>query len=229
MSALHAEPAYAGALFQVASQFNLLEMVSERITPSTGRPLRRRPHPGPACAMAAGAATIYRNYLVPVGDGIRTAQRAPARRAGRCRRGAVGADRAARRGAVADAERLRAVHPRGLRAISDLLDGRRRNGSTVFAAGWPSGCTAMWRSPAFRSLMPGRGAAAVVPGVLLSASRLVLRAVPGEYGVFARLVLEAAYEATLLAAAEQAEAGAGAAHPARRAPSATLTSGSTAR
>lgn len=34
--ALHADPAYAGALFQVASQFNLLEMVFERVTPERG-------------------------------------------------------------------------------------------------------------------------------------------------------------------------------------------------
>ena len=63
-------PAYAGALFRVASQFNLLEMVSERITPSTGSPATPATPRRPACAMAAGAATIYRNYLVPVGDGI---------------------------------------------------------------------------------------------------------------------------------------------------------------
>ena len=53
-----------------------------------GRPLRRRPRRRPACAMARPAATICHQHLVPVGDGIRTAQRAPARRAGRCRRGA---------------------------------------------------------------------------------------------------------------------------------------------
>ena len=33
---LHQLPAYAGALFQVASQFNLLEMVSPDVTPEHG-------------------------------------------------------------------------------------------------------------------------------------------------------------------------------------------------
>ena len=33
---LHANPENAGALFQVASQFNLLEMISPRITPEQG-------------------------------------------------------------------------------------------------------------------------------------------------------------------------------------------------
>ena len=43
---LHSEPEYEGALFQVASQFNLLEMVSERVTPRAGRDrLHLRQHP----------------------------------------------------------------------------------------------------------------------------------------------------------------------------------------
>lgn len=68
---MHRSPEHAGALFQVASQFNLLEMVSPEVTPEHG--VTRYQHDatqGPACAMAAGAATIYRNYFVPVGDGV---------------------------------------------------------------------------------------------------------------------------------------------------------------
>jgi len=66
--ALHQRPELAGALFQVASQFNLLEMIGEQITPEHGvARYAEDPTQGPACAMAAGAATIYRNYLVPVG------------------------------------------------------------------------------------------------------------------------------------------------------------------
>jgi hypothetical protein len=67
---LHRTPGHAGALFQVASQFNLLEMTSPDITPEHG--VTRYQHDrtqGPACAIAAGAATIYRNYFAPVGDG----------------------------------------------------------------------------------------------------------------------------------------------------------------
>jgi len=68
---LHQLPDYAGALFQVASQFNLLEMVSPEVTPEQGvTRYQRDATQGPACAMAAGAATIYRNYFVPVGDGV---------------------------------------------------------------------------------------------------------------------------------------------------------------
>ncbi|MBY4594626.1 hypothetical protein K3217_03625 [bacterium BD-1] len=64
-------PEYEGALFQVASQFNALEMISPTVTPEEGvtRYACDRTQ-GPACAMAAGAATTYRNYFVPVGDQI---------------------------------------------------------------------------------------------------------------------------------------------------------------
>jgi hypothetical protein len=67
---MHRLPENAGALFQVASQFNLLEMVSPEVTPEDGvTRYQNDPTQGPACAIAAGAATIYRNYFVPVGDG----------------------------------------------------------------------------------------------------------------------------------------------------------------
>lgn len=67
----HRDAANANALFQVASQFNLLEMSSPDVTPEDGVTRYAYDHTqGPACAIAAGAATIYRNYFVPVGDGI---------------------------------------------------------------------------------------------------------------------------------------------------------------
>jgi hypothetical protein len=65
---LHRIPAYAGALIQVASQFNCLEMVSPEMTPEDGvTNYQYDPTQGPACSIAAGAATIYRNYFVPIG------------------------------------------------------------------------------------------------------------------------------------------------------------------
>jgi hypothetical protein len=67
---LHQRSEYAGALFQVASQFNLLEMVRPDVIPEQGvTRYEDDPTQGPACAIAAGAATIYRNYFVPVADG----------------------------------------------------------------------------------------------------------------------------------------------------------------
>jgi hypothetical protein len=67
---LHQSPEYTGALFQVASQFNLLEMTSPSVTPEHGvTRYEGDATQGPACAIAAGAATIYRNYFAPVEDG----------------------------------------------------------------------------------------------------------------------------------------------------------------
>lgn len=60
---LHRDENNEGALFQVASQFNLLEMISHDTTPEEGitRYIHDRTQ-GPACAMACAAGTLYRNY-----------------------------------------------------------------------------------------------------------------------------------------------------------------------
>ena len=64
---LHASESNAGSLFQVASQFNLLEMVSPDVTPEHGvGGYEDDLTQGPACAVAAGAGTIYRNYFADV-------------------------------------------------------------------------------------------------------------------------------------------------------------------
>jgi hypothetical protein len=64
---LHTDPSNKNSMFQAASQFNLLEMVSPHISPESGidgydRDLTQ----GPACAIACGAGTIFRNYFVTV-------------------------------------------------------------------------------------------------------------------------------------------------------------------
>jgi len=62
---LHCDQENEDALFQAASQFNLLEMVGPNVRPEQGigRYENDRTQ-GPACAIACGAGTIYRNYLV---------------------------------------------------------------------------------------------------------------------------------------------------------------------
>lgn len=55
------------AVFQVASQFNCLEFPGPDVTPEdgvTGYVTDRTQ--GPACSIACGGATVYRNYLAPV-------------------------------------------------------------------------------------------------------------------------------------------------------------------
>lgn len=77
VTALHRDPVHAGALFQAASQFNLLEMVGPDVTPERGVGIYEQDRTqGPACAIACGGGTVYRNYLAPVGEQIgQTAER----------------------------------------------------------------------------------------------------------------------------------------------------------
>lgn len=202
--ALHAEPDLAGALFQVASQFNVLEMVSEHVTPEqgvTGYAYDRTQ--GPACAMAAGAATIYRNYLVPVGE-----------QTGQTRDRQL--DALAPFGVALSAELGRPVtdlwkmqngyalcSPDGLTAINALLtsadDGLRDRLRGQLAIG-------LHRNVQITDVVgePGRS----VSQAFCSALPVAYSRIPAlRWELFARLVLEATYEATLLAAAEQAHAG----------------------
>jgi len=59
-----ANPSNAGAVFQVASQFNALEMIGPDVTPHEGVAIYAGdPTQGPKCAMACPAATVFRNYL----------------------------------------------------------------------------------------------------------------------------------------------------------------------
>jgi len=68
---LHCKTTNKNAVFQAASQFNLLEMVSPKITPEDGVDRYENDHTqGPACAIACGAGTIYRNYFVGVNNQI---------------------------------------------------------------------------------------------------------------------------------------------------------------
>lgn len=194
----------AGAVFQVASQFNLLEMTAPSVSPEDGvTRYRHDPTQGPACAIAAGAATIYRNYLMPCGDGMgqtRTRQ----------------TDTLAPLGAALAQALARPVHslwtlrngyalcsPDGLAAIGKLLRGLGEDGRDalrsllavglhhdvqVTEAGAPEGLTV---TQVFCSALPV--AYTTLP--------------PAQWEPFARLVLEAAYEATLLAAATTRQSG----------------------
>ena len=68
---LHLNRANENAVFQVASQFNLLEMTSPRVTPECGVGIYEKDFTqGPACAIAAGAGTTYRNYFVDINGRI---------------------------------------------------------------------------------------------------------------------------------------------------------------
>lgn len=59
------------ATFQVASQFNCLEFVGPQVVPEDGvtQYIHDRTQ-GPACSIACGPATVYRNYFAPVQSGF---------------------------------------------------------------------------------------------------------------------------------------------------------------
>jgi hypothetical protein len=193
--AMHVAPELEGALFQVASQFNLLEMTGPDVTPEAGvtRYVTDRTQ-GPACAVAAGAATIYRNYFAPVGDGI-----------GQTRDRQI--DTLAHVGEALSATLNRPVTELwtmrngyalctrdGLCAITDFLEN----------------CTDEDRDDLRGRLAIGLHRDVQVTDVSdpRRVSQAFCSALPVAYGegrpteweAFARLVLEAAYEATLLAA-----------------------------
>ena len=200
---MHADPANEGALFQVASQFNLLEMVSEHVTPESGVAGYANDYTqGPTCAMAAGAATIYRNYLVPVGDRIgQTADRQLDALAG------VGARLSELIGLPVD-ELWRMQNgyalgtKRGLAAIShllgeapeDLIDSVRER-------------LAIGLHRNVEVTRPDAGGRRVSQAYC-SALPVGYSSLPkADWELFGRLVLQASYEAVLLAAVEQAAAG----------------------
>ena len=71
VGALHRGLNNEGSTFQVASQFNTLEMVGPGVTPDDGIDGYENDHTqGPACAIACGAGTVYRNYFASVGDQV---------------------------------------------------------------------------------------------------------------------------------------------------------------
>ena len=201
---MHIEPENAGAVFQVASQFNLLEMTGPTVTPEQGVTGYAHDHTqGPACAIAAGAGTIWRNYLVPVGDQIgQTADRqldgladlgaALARDIGveagslwRMRNGYALPDR----GTLARIE----AHLAGLdEAGRDRLRGLLRVG--------------LHRDVGVTE--PGAAPDTRVTQVYCSALPVAYSGIPtAEWAGFASLILEAAYEATVLSAVLNAARG----------------------
>lgn len=189
--ALHAQHELAGALVQVASQFNLLEMPSYHVTPEHGVSDYEYDHTqGPACARAAGAGTIYRNYFAPVGERIGQTREHQIDTLADLRSALPEGERITMRNgyALADSGTLRTIKA-ALESASpaelDALRARLRIGLQwnveVTATGAPQGhCV----SQAYCSALP------------VSYNR---DSDPGLWQPFARLVLEAAYEATLLA------------------------------
>lgn len=201
---LHTEAACAGAVFQVASQFNLLEMTGPEVTPEAGVTGYAHDHTqGPACAIAAGAGTIWRNYLVPFGD--RIGQTADRQLDGLADLGAaLASDMGARPGSLwqmRNGYALPGREPLGLieAHLAGLTEARRDRLRGLLRVGlhWDVGVTEPGPAPDTR-----------VTQVYCSALPVTNTGIPStEWTGFASLILEAAYEATLLAALLNAARG----------------------
>src|SRR5664279_4550527 len=202
---MHQSSENAGALFQVASQFNLLEMTGPEVTPEDGVTIYEGdPTQGPACAIAAGAATIYRNYFAPVGGGYgQTAERQfdglaylgealaaalkqPIETLWEMQNGYAQCTRA---GLDAIADHLGALQPEQVNVLrGKLCIGIHRDVEVTDAAGKHRPLV----SQAFCSALPVK----------------YNRSVPSpHWEAFGSLVLQAAYEATMLAAVLNARRG----------------------
>lgn len=200
---LHREPALSGALFQVASQFNMLEMPDPSVTPEAGvTGYVNDQTQGPACAMAAGAATIYRNYFVPCGGG--TGQAMDRQLDGLADLGAALAELTDR--PVSDLWTMRngyaLASADGLQGIASALQSLSKVQLDVLRARLRIGVHAGVEVTDADPPCP------VVSQAFCSALPVAYTRVPAAlWAPFASLVLEGAYEATLLAGAENARAG----------------------
>lgn len=193
-AALHRDPHHAGALFQVASQFNTLEMVSPSVTPEQGIDRYENDRTqGPACAVACGAGTIYRNYLVPLGDGIGQRSDRQVNSLGDLAV-ALGTEVNMRNGyALPTAQQLAIAN-----AAISVVDVSERNNLLGYLRVGLQHDTEVTTSAATEAGRPGH-----------TVSQAYCSALPIAYGEhridqwepLARLVLDAAYEATLAAGA----------------------------
>eukprot|EP01043_Picozoa_sp_COSAG02_P022262 COSAG02_NODE_1152_length_14201_cov_9.055595_10_plen_393_part_00 len=210
---IHADPRNAMATFQAASQFNCLEFVGPDVVPEdgvTGYSSDRTQ--GPACSIACGPATVYRNYFVK-GNGLPDGQvgqtadamidnlddlnRALGNEDGRMvtvKGGytlATDAGLDAMRDAIAEQDR---EYLKGLLKIGVHSD------VEVTANRW--GTQPVGRANFAEPPGPGHK----VTQVFASACSVnYSRNPPQRWQPFAQLVLEATYEATLMAAAKVAE------------------------
>lgn len=188
---LHTDPANSGSLFQVASQFNLLEMTSPHVAPERGVGIYENdPTQGPACAVACGGGTIYRNYFAKIDDQIgQTADRQID----------CSADLGQKLGNTAD--RLWKMQ-NGYLFPSD--DGLTKINETIRATSEPDRDTLRGQLRIGLQL----GAEVTLDGAGHRVSQAYCSALPVAYGrqperdwtEFAKLILDAAYEAILAAA-----------------------------
>lgn len=199
---VHALADNEGSLFQAASQLNCLEFADPRETPERGvTQYAFDPTQGPACSLAAAAATVVRNYFVEVDGQVGQT---------RDRQLNTLADLQAALGDAGELLEIRNGYsfstPENLVALGQALDAHERDAlmghiriglhspvEVTFATRFSPPAEPRFVSQAFCSAL----SCGYASGSL------------AQWRPIATLVLDAAYEATLLAAILEAEAGRG--------------------
>ena len=198
---LHAAPENAHATFQVASQFNCLEFPSPQVTPLDGvTRYANDPTQGPACSLAAAGATVVRNYFANVD-------------------GQQGQNDKHQINTLSALERLLPGGPfwtirngytfstssqlQQLAAVLESSDRQKLMGQVQI--GWHQGAEVTFSD---RFVIPS--STQLISQTFCSAVSCAYTDIPTTaWRPLASLVLEAAYEATLLAAAIERDAGSG--------------------
>jgi hypothetical protein len=198
----HAEQDNAGALFQAASQLNCLEFADPRDVPEDGvTQYAMDPTQGPACSLACAPATVFRNYFVDV-----DAQR------GQSRDRQINNLRDVQR-ALGEAGSLVEVRngytfstPAALEALAEVLAVADRDAlMRALRIGLHANVEVVFAERFVRTRAPQRVSQAFCSALSCGYASGTLNA----WRPVATLVLDAAYEATLLAALHDAESGDG--------------------
>jgi hypothetical protein len=195
-------------MFQVASQFNCLEFVGPDRVPEDGvSDYAYDPTQGPACALAAAAATVYRNYLVPMGAATGHAQVGTGQTRDRQLDNLRSLSAALGEPLFAVRNGYTSATPAQLARLAEILQSADREallGAVRIGVQSQVGVTfaSRWREPPTQQVVSQAFCSAV--------SCAYVRDVPqAAWAPLARLALDAAYEATLRAAARDLWAGRG--------------------
>jgi len=182
------DAANAGAVFQAASQFNCLEMTGPGVTPRAGVAIYfNDPTQGPKCALACPAATVYRNYLCLGGRGQDKRQLDGLADVGALLGNADGALWSMRNGYALPAT-PKAMAALGARLRDEPALAARAHGALRVGVHWATQA----KPPKTHRVAQVFASACPVAYAKSTKSE--------DWEPFARLVLRAAYDATLLAA-----------------------------
>lgn len=199
VASLHADPTNAGAVFMVASQFNCLEFSHFSQTPEQGVTIYANDRTqGPACSLCCGAGTVIRNYFC--------FDKAPRASSGQTSSNMINN--------LCDIERLLNNNAHQYFRVHHGYTFGTHNSLARLTQRLQT-MTAQEKTDLKRSLRVGLLQGTQVSGTKYTVTQVLASAIscssseatPQAWELFARLILEGAYEFTLLAAANLLQQG----------------------